>query len=271
MRLAAGDLYTVLNQILIKIGVFLIRQALYSLLNVCIFKAGIKPIRIQCRACANIVLEGNRKNFEILKNNRIEIYNTLLGICLNVFAVDENFAVGHIIQAAHQLDKGGFAAAVPAHHGQMAAVLNFNAHILQGILICARIFERHIFELDLKSVTVQGPGAVLLAVCALYNLKINPSQRQDLRQLAQRVSDEHNTVYDLHKSAAVHHQRTNVKQPQIALDPDKNIHAKRNKGTHHRNDGAGFCSAHGNLLQRFFAVGKNLFRCNLADQVLLFV
>ena len=271
MRLAAGDLYAALVQILIKIRVFLMGQAFHSLLNIGIFQAGIQLVPVKIGTGTNRISQGHREDFEILENNRIEIYNTLFGVCLNVFAVDENFAVGHIIQAAHQLDKGGFAAAVPAHHGQMAAVLNFNAHILQGILICARIFERHIFELDLKSVTVQGPGTVLLAVCALYNLKINPSQRQDLRQLAQRVSNEHNTVYDLHKSATVHHQRTNVKQPQIALDPDKNIHAKRNKGTHHRNDGAGFCGAHGNLLQRFFAVSKNLFRCDLADQVLLFV
>ena len=117
LRLAARDFNTVLIQILIKICIFLIRQAFCPVFNVCIFKAGIKPVAVKIGASANIVSERNGEYFEILKNNRIKIYDAVLCVVLNVNAVNQNFAVGHIVKAAHQFNKSCFAASVSADHG----------------------------------------------------------------------------------------------------------------------------------------------------------
>ena len=65
----------------------------------------------------------------------------------------------------------------------------------------------------------------------------------DLGKFAERVCNQHNAVYYLHKSTAVHNERAYVKQPEVAFYTDKNIHTKRNKRTHNGNNRACFCRA----------------------------
>ena len=65
----------------------------------------------------------------------------------------------------------------------------------------------------------------------------------DFGKFAERVCNQHNAVYYLHKSTAVHNERAYVKQPEVAFYTDKNIHTKRNKRTHNGNNRACFCRA----------------------------
>ena len=125
----------------------------------------------------------------------------------------------------------------------MFAVFDFYVYIFKCVFVRAGIFKRYIYEFDVKIRAVKLFRAVCLAVCAFDNLKVNPCKRQDFCKFAERVCNQHNAVYYLHKSTAVHNERAYVKQPEVAFYTDKNIHTKRNKRTHNGNNRACFCRA----------------------------
>ena len=80
-------------------------------------------------------------------------------VLADVLPVQQHLALGGVVEAAQQLDQGGLARAVPAHHRQLLAGADGEVHVGQGVLRPAGVAEGHIPQFQLIEVVfLDGQG-----------------------------------------------------------------------------------------------------------------
>ena len=101
-------------------------------------------------ARAHILPQREGEQPEILEYHGEERLIFLIAVFADVDAVERDYALGGVVQAAEQLDHGGFAAAIPAHHGHALAHAQREVQILQRVVLRAGIAEGYVVKGDLE-------------------------------------------------------------------------------------------------------------------------
>ena len=101
-------------------------------------------------ARAHILPQREGEQPEILEYHGEERLIFLIAVFADVDAVERDCALGGVVQAAEQLDHGGFAAAIPAHHGHALAHAQREVQILQRVVLRAGIAEGYVVKGDLE-------------------------------------------------------------------------------------------------------------------------
>lgn len=179
LLLAAGKFGTVLINIPVVIGICALRQGLdhFSKLQLAedVVEAGF-CWRITDR---DILLQGQRKQLEVLKNagNALDVGSIAEGA--DVFIVEENAALCGLEKAADELDDGGLAGVVETDDGDHFVLADGKADVFKDVLVASGIAERHMFKAQAFEVLIR-----LLALVAvdLRQIQIGINRRGIVEQ-----------------------------------------------------------------------------------------
>ena len=106
------------------------------------------------------------QELEVLEHHREQAHVVAVVVFADVDAVQQDVALLGVIQAAQQLDEGGLAAAVFAHHRHPPADAELDVHVPQGPGAAAGVSEGDVLKLHL----VLPVGALLGGQAALVHL-----------------------------------------------------------------------------------------------------
>ena len=149
LRLAAGNLHAVLGKILVKHGVQPLGHGRQPVAEARVHKGFRRPRPVILGAARHIFSQRLGQELEVLKHHGENLHIVLIVILADVDAVQENFSLLRVVQAAQKLNKGGLAAAVFANDCQPLADLELHGHIFQCPVLPAGVAERHVAELHL--------------------------------------------------------------------------------------------------------------------------
>ena len=165
LGLAAGDIHAVLCQVLVQPGVQPIGHGVQPVAEPGVLQALLRPGPVVVCRAGHVLPQGQGQQLEVLKDHGEDAHIVVVAVLADVDAVEQNLPLGGVVQAAEQLDEGGLAAAVPAHHGQAAAHPEPDVDVAQGPLVGVRVAEGHVPELHL----VLPVGALLSGQAALVH------------------------------------------------------------------------------------------------------
>ena len=149
LRLAAGNLHAVLGKILVKHGVQPLGHGRQPVAETRVHKGFRRPRPVVLGAARHIFSQRLGQELEVLKHHGENLHIVLIVVLADVDAVQENFSLLRVVQAAQKLNKGGLAAAVFANDCQPLADLELHGHIFQRPIHPAGVAERHVAELHL--------------------------------------------------------------------------------------------------------------------------
>ena len=112
LPLSARKVGAVLVKALVEHGVKPVRELLRVLPQSRKFQHALQFLVVRLFSESNIFTQAERKQLKILKHNGKQPAVLLLGILLDIHAVNQNFALRNIVQPAQQLDERSFSRAV---------------------------------------------------------------------------------------------------------------------------------------------------------------
>ena len=144
LRLAAGNLDTVLGEIFVKHGVQTLFHRCKTVCEACIDQSLLCPVTVIFHAARHIVAQGLADELEILKYHGKYSHVIVIAVLADVDAVEQNLPLLRVVQAAQELDEGGLAAAVFAHDGKPFSNLEPHIHMAQRPDVRAGITGVHL-------------------------------------------------------------------------------------------------------------------------------
>ena len=108
------------------------------------FPSRLQPSRVISRRAATYFAKRHRKQLKILEHNGKDRLIFLILVFSDIDAIEQDFALRRIIQAAKQLDKRGFARSVLLTTAKRSPAVNFNRNMPQRPLAAARILKANI-------------------------------------------------------------------------------------------------------------------------------
>ena len=135
LGLAARNLYPFRVKLLVQRRIQAVGQGVQPVAEGGFVQAVGGPGRVVLPCAGHILPQGEGQQLEILEHHREQSQVIPVVVFADVDAVQEDLAFGGVVEAAHQLDEGGFARTVLAHHRQPAAHLELHVDVAQGPLV----------------------------------------------------------------------------------------------------------------------------------------
>ena len=165
LRLAAGNLHAVLGEVLVEHGVQPLGHGRQPVAEARVHESLCRPHPVVIGAARHIFSQRLGQELEVLEHHGENLHIVLIIILADVNAVQEDFSLLGVVQAAQELNKGGLSAAVFPDDGQPPADLELHGHVFQRPVLPAGVAEGHVAELHL----VLPVGALLRGQAALIH------------------------------------------------------------------------------------------------------
>ena len=166
LRLAARDLHALLVEVLVELRLEAVRKLREAVAETSLLQAGLCALGVVLHGGRHVLAEGEGEQLKVLKHDREQRDVLVVVVLADVDAVEQDRALGGVVEAAEQLDERRLARAVFADDREPLADAELHRDMAQRVVLGAGVAERNVAEFDL----VVAVAALLGRQAALIHL-----------------------------------------------------------------------------------------------------